>query len=76
MPLDQNLHQTVTRLASKRNMKNMKTFLQRFPVSRFLAQNLRVNTNCHEKFLKNLSFGVGFKLYVLLNTHNISGVRS
>ena len=27
-------------------------FLRRFPLSRFLAKTLRVNKNCHEKFLK------------------------
>ena len=29
-----------------------KVFLRRFPLSRFLAKTLRVNKNCHEKFLK------------------------
>ena len=45
----------------KQNMKK-KIFLRRFPLSRFLTKTLSVNKNCHEKFFKNLSFGVEFKL--------------
>ena len=38
-------------------------FLRQFPLSRFLAETLRVIKNCHEKFLKkNPSFGIDFKL--------------
>ena len=29
-----------------------KVFLRRFPLNRFLAKTLRLNKNCHEKFLK------------------------
>ena len=32
--------------------KIRKVFLRRLPLSRFLAKTLRVNKNCHEKFLK------------------------
>ena len=35
---------------------------RRFPLSRFLAKTLGVIKNCHEKFLKNLSFGDDYKL--------------
>ena len=41
----------------------------------------RSKLNCHEKFPKNLSFGVDFKQLIppimyKINTHNISGVKS
>ena len=39
-----------------------KVFLRRFPLSGFVPKTLRVNKNCHQKFLKNLSFGGEFKL--------------
>ena len=40
--------------------KMRKVFLWRFPLNRFLAKTLRVNKNCYEKLLKNLSFGIDF----------------
>ena len=62
--------------AKKRNMP--KIFLRKLPFSRFRAITLRVKSNCYEMFLKNLSFGVNFKLQILpfmyeINTHNIIG---
>ena len=66
--LDVRLEFKIPGQISKR--KNMKTFFQRLPLSRFLAKPLRVNKICHEKPLKNMSFGVDFKV------HNISDVGS
>ena len=39
-----------------------KVFFRRYPSSRFLKKNLRVNKIFLKKFLKNLSFVVDFKL--------------
>ena len=47
--------------ASHRNTKQ-KVFVGRFPLDRFLAKPLRVNKITMKSFLKNLSFGVDFKL--------------
>ena len=44
--------------ASKRNMK--KIFLQRYPLSRFMAKTLRVNKPAMEKVLKNLWLYIDF----------------
>ena len=41
--------------------KIRKVFLRRFPLSRFLAETLRVNKIAMKSF-SNLSFGVDFKL--------------
>ena len=56
-----------------------KIFLQRFPLSRYVAKTLRVNKISMKSFSKILSFGVDFKLQVppliyKIRTHNISGV--
>ena len=41
-----------------------KIFCWQLPLNRFLTKTLKVNKNCHEKFLKNLSFEVIFKVKV------------
>ena len=52
-----------------------------FLLSRFLAKILKVNKIAVKSFLKNLSFGVDFKLQIpplmyKINKHNISDVRN
>ena len=39
-----------------------KIFLRRLPLSRLLAKTVRVNIICHERFLQNLLYEIGFKL--------------
>ena len=61
--------------------ENMKTFLRRLPLSRFLAKTLRVNRIAMQNLLNNMSFEVDFKLYVAalmykMNINNISGLRN
>ena len=51
-----------TLIPGQKSTKIRKVFLRRFPLSRFLAEILRVTEIAMKSFSKNLSFGADFKL--------------
>ena len=62
-------------LQVRHQYENMKIFLLRLLLSRFLAKTLRVNKSAVKSFSKNLFFVVDLKLVYKTNAHNMNSVR-
>ena len=69
------------RTPGQTSKRNTKSNFSAFSSQEISGKNPESKLNFHEKFLKNLSFGIEFKLQIppliyKINTHNINGVTN